>query len=43
MGKSRLLKYMSEPSGDISQRAEIPQLPLNFLKKLRLLLMGRGG
>jgi len=32
MGKSRLLKYMSEASGDISQRVEILQLPLIFLK-----------
>jgi len=45
MGKSKLLKYMSEPSGDISQRAEILQLPLIFKKKkkLWLLLMGMGG
>jgi hypothetical protein len=33
MGKSILLKYMSEPSGDISQRDEILQLPLIFKKK----------
>jgi len=39
MGKSRLLKYMSEPSGDILQRDKI----LIFSKKLRLLLMGMGG
>jgi hypothetical protein len=32
MGKSRLLKYMSEPSGDISQRDKILQLPLIFSK-----------
>jgi len=34
---------MSEPSADTSQTREILQLPLIFLKKLRLLLMGMGG
>jgi hypothetical protein len=42
MGKSILLKYMSEPSGDISESRNSPATS-NLFKKIQVVAHGMGG